>query len=190
MTYDPGTNMATDWDLARRVRQRETIRTISGRYVNLIVPDPADIDINDIAHGLAMFCRYGGHVAAHYSVAEHSLNVAAQLHRMFGDDALTLAGLLHDASEAYLGDVVRPLKHSDGMVGYREAEARMEAVIAVRFNLTMTEDPRLKTIDNEILPWEMAMIRDSRVRVAPDPIAVRRAFIDAFCEHGGDNSIR
>lgn len=186
MTYDPGTNLATDHDLARKKAQASSVRTITGRYIDVLNPDTGDIVIEDIAHGLAMICRYGGHVAAHYSVGEHSLNVAAQLRRMFGDEHLALAGLLHDASEAYLGDVVRPLKHADDMATYRLVEALMEVQIARRFGVSdVMHDARIKQIDNEILPWEMAMIRDSAVRVAPDPAVVRAAFLTAFYDLGG-----
>lgn len=184
MTYDPGTTTAHDMDMGRRVHHPDVVRTVSGRYVSVLDPSIDDIDLLDIAHGLSMVCRYGGHVAAHYSVAEHSLNVAAQLQRMYQEPELTIAGLMHDASEAYIGDMVRPLKHSTQLEAFRTVEHRLEQVIGAKFNLRFAADPRIKQIDNEILPWEMAMIRDSKVRVAPHVADVRYAFIEMARELG------
>lgn len=144
MSGDAGTRTAHDMDMTRRVHHPDVVRTISGRYLNVFEPDVDDIDLGDIAHGLSMVCRYGGHVAAHYSVGEHSLNVAAQLDRMYGEH--TLEALIH------------------AKFGTTEAAA----------------DPRVKQIDDEILPWEMAMVRDSAVRVAPTTTAVRDAFLERF----------
>jgi len=81
------------------------IQTISGRKFPLAEPDPNQIDIEDIAHALSMLCRFNGHCTQFYSVAEHSMHVS---HEISND--LALAGLLHDAAEAYLGDVPSPLK--------------------------------------------------------------------------------
>lgn len=149
------------------------IRTHSGAYVDVLDPQERDIFTVDIAHGLAHTNRFNGHTQAAYSVAEHSLNVGAQLWRTYRDRKLTLCGLLHDASEAYIGDVVRPLKRL--MPDYKDIETRLMEVIGRCYGLTLAEleDPRVKQVDNEILAWEMAMIRDNRVRVAPDPMTVR-----------------
>lgn len=108
------------------------IVTRSGVKFHPLDPRPEDILIEDIAHSLANQCRYTGHTSRYYSVAEHSVRVALLLPR-----ELRLAGLLHDAAEAYLGDVARPLKHSFEMTPYRCAERRLEAAIASRFNLDL-----------------------------------------------------
>jgi len=81
------------------------VSTKSGRRVALLNPSPSQIVIGDIAHGLAHQCRFNGQTSKFYSVAQHSVLVASILPR-----ELRLAGLLHDASETYLGDVVQPLK--------------------------------------------------------------------------------
>lgn len=100
------------------------IRTVSGRDVPLMTFGPEHVALEDIAHALAHQCRWGGHTWRFYSIAEHSLLVAALVppaHRAYA--------LLHDASEAYLGDVVAPLKRSSALAGYREIEARVQAAI-------------------------------------------------------------
>jgi hypothetical protein len=84
------------------------LQTYTGRAWWPMDPSPEDVCIEDIAHGLAYQCRYNGHCREFYSVAEHSTRVAAQLYKLGPAEAL--AGLLHDAAEAYLGDIVRPVK--------------------------------------------------------------------------------
>lgn len=99
MPAEPFPLIARDW--LRGV----TMCTVTKKLIDLSAPDPALIDRRDIAHALGQLCRYGGHTPCHYSVAEHSLYVAAAL-----PPALRLHGLLHDAHEAYLGDVISPVK--------------------------------------------------------------------------------
>jgi hypothetical protein len=89
-----------------------TIETVSGRFVDLLDPMPTQIDRGDIAHGMAMTCRYGGHVSRFYSVAEHVLLVRDLLESQGHTGQVLLAALLHDAAEAYLGDIVSPLKYA------------------------------------------------------------------------------
>lgn len=94
-------------------REQALIRTVSGRLVDLLSPAPESLCVQDIAHALARLARFNGHTRGPvcYSVAQHSLWVAAYLERVSGgDQALMLHGLLHDAAEAYLGDMLRPLK--------------------------------------------------------------------------------
>jgi hypothetical protein len=87
------------------------MQTYSGRKVDLKCPQPKDIYIDDIAHALSMMCRFGGHCKNFYSVAEHSLLVERVVALNLPDTkTMNLAALLHDAAEAYLGDVISPLK--------------------------------------------------------------------------------
>jgi len=81
--------------------------TCSGRRVHLLNPSPDEIAIEDIAHALSHACRFAGHVPSYYSVAQHSVLVSELL-----DERTALWGLLHDASEAYLHDLTRPLKRA------------------------------------------------------------------------------
>lgn len=86
------------------------IEVSSGGFVDLYRPDPATLNLEDIARGMAYTCRYGGHVSRYYSVAEHVVLVHDLL-RHRGAGSMTLrAALFHDTAEAYLGDVVAPLK--------------------------------------------------------------------------------
>lgn len=110
-----------------------TIKVASGHYVDLLNPDPATIDIESIAKALSKICRFGGHCPRFYSVAEHSI-LACNLALNDGVRGKELmAVLLHDAAEAYIGDMVKPLKVL--MDQYRESEEKVEAAVAKRFNV-------------------------------------------------------
>ena len=87
------------------------LQTVSGRFVNPFDPDPEQIDIDDIARALANVCRFGGHTRHFYSVAQHSVIVSRLVEERGGDIEDTFAALMHDASEAYLGDMPHPIKH-------------------------------------------------------------------------------
>jgi hypothetical protein len=119
----------------------------SGKYLNLLDPDPDLITIEDISEALSKLCRFTGHTHGFYSVGEHSLWVAR-----FLPDHLKLEGLLHDASEAYLGDVSSPLK--DLIPGYRNLEAQMDYVIRSKFKLPLTCSPEVKRMDRILLGLE------------------------------------
>lgn len=170
-TPSPFTPSDFDWSV------EGTIRVRSGRYVELLDPKPDEIALEDIAHALAYICRFGGHTASFYSVAEHSLFVSAMLHRQFGDPRLTLAGLLHDATEAYLGDMVRPLKRQ--LPAYKEAEDRMADVIAQHFGIdgALFHHPLVREADEQALVFEMAAVRDAQWRQPSNPFVVASAFI-------------
>lgn len=106
----------------------------SGLAFDPIDPDPALIRIEDIAHALGMTCRYGGHVRHFYSVAEHCVLVSQALEREDQHPSWVVRqGLMHDAAEAYMADLIRPIKHH--VVGYREAEDRLLSVIFDKFNI-------------------------------------------------------
>lgn len=98
---------------------------------------PYDVDIHDIAHALAYTCRFNGHCVQFYSVAQHSAAVSLMMEHQLAAQRFTvrdqragaLLGLLHDASEAYLGDVVAPLKSLELFDAYRAAESRAQVTI-------------------------------------------------------------
>jgi uncharacterized protein len=104
------------------------IETYSGRWFEPLNPNPADINIGDIAHALSNQCRFSGHTSRHYSVAEHSVHVSKKL-----PTGLMLFGLLHDASEAYLVDIPAPLKHTDAFRAYREHEQKLQDMIYTKY---------------------------------------------------------
>ncbi len=112
-------------------RKGDWMQTFTGRQFWPVDPRPEDIDILDIAHALSHLCRFAGHVTRFYSVAEHCVRVSrlGSPH----DRMLALAGLLHDATEAYVVDVPRPLKRF--LPGYAEIEARVARCVEARFDL-------------------------------------------------------
>lgn len=114
-------------------------------------PRPDEIHIESIAHALSMQCRYGGHVRHFYSVAEHCVHIA----RWCPPEARAWA-LLHDASEAYLVDVPRPVKAH--LRGYAEIEGRLMAIIAERFGLAPGEPMIVREADRRILLTERAAL--------------------------------
>lgn len=132
---------------------RTYIRTYTGRKFYPLEPRPGDVDIYDIAHALAQNCRYTGHTRWHYSVAQHSMYVAEMLPREF-----KLWGLLHDASEAYMSDIARPIKQTAVFAEYRLAEKRLERAIAFRFGLTLMEPPQVKVVDGRMLATEIKQL--------------------------------
>lgn len=136
------------------------IQTHSGRRFNPTSPNPDAIVIQDIAHALSMQCRFSGHCKKFYSVAQHSVLVS---HICNDEDALW--GLLHDASEAYLVDVPRPLKRSGLIPGYIEAEAKMQEAVCKRFGLPFQEPPSVKRADTKLLATEA---RDLMSPLHPD----------------------
>jgi len=121
------------------------IQSFTGKQFWPLDPKPQDVDILDIAHGLSMVCRFNGQCARFYSVAEHSVLVARAL-----PGSLKLAGLLHDASEAYISDVAKPIK--SGLVGYDVIERELQAAVYDRFSIDGSYCAEaVKVIDSRIL---------------------------------------
>ena len=113
------------------------IVTFSGKVIEPLNPDPAQIDIEDIAHSLSNQCRFTGHTKHFYSVAQHSVLVS---HECDHKDALW--GLLHDASEAYLSDIARPIKRYTAWgSGYGDVERKLEIAVAFSFGLQDNDTP-------------------------------------------------
>jgi len=130
------------------------INTNSGRQFFPLAPVADDIDVGDIARALSHMCRFAGHVERFYSVGEHSVHVSRAIEAMGGSLNDVRWGLLHDASEAYLVDIPRPLKITDGFAPYREAEKRLQAVVAVRFGLSVKEPEVVSQVDRSMVAIE------------------------------------
>lgn len=130
-----------------RVFSPTEIQTFTGKVIDLGLVTEEDIDIVDIAHALSLINRYTGHTVVPYSVAQHSIHVS----KLVADEH-ALWGLLHDASEAYLGDVSRPLKSM--LPDYKRLEEMVQRAIADRFALGWPIPSEVKAADNVALMAE------------------------------------
>lgn len=134
-----------------------SIRVYSERMVNPTALTGADIDLADIAHALSLVNRFGGHTPGPYSVAQHSVHVmqyVALTHPR--DHELLLAALTHDASEAYLGDITRPLKRALPLGTYQEWERTAQHAVAevLGINPALYAHPAIHRADDAVLEWE------------------------------------
>lgn len=154
----------------------------TGQCFNVRAPRSEQIRLDDIAHHLAHVCRFGGAVREFYSVAEHSVYVSHLV-----PPELSALGLLHDATEAYLGDVIKPLKNC--LPEYRALEHVWAAAVAARFGFESLEHPDVKLADvaavqaerRDLLPatlaadaprelWAAYLQRGDRVPPAATPV--------------------
>lgn len=153
--------MLTDMDQTVRsgnARKGDWMQTYSGAQFWPMDPRASEVRIGDIAAALSKLCRYGGQCNRFYSVAEHCVHVANH-----APEGLKLDALMHDASEAYLSDVIRPIKSF--LTSYLEIEAGLERVIAERFRLTWPMPAEVKRLDTAILADE----RDQAMAPPPMP---------------------
>lgn len=130
-------------------RNGDWIQTFSGIQFFPLDPRPEDIKIEDIAHALSNQCRFSGHVKNFYSVGQHSV-----LCSRVCEEPNKLWALIHDASEAFLVDLPRPVKRSPGFIPYLEAEERLMAVICKVCNLDPQMPKEVKEADNRMLITE------------------------------------
>ncbi len=136
------------------------IRTRSGRLIDPLSPDPDAIVITDIAHALSQLCRFGGHTASPYSVAQHSVAVSESAAKI--DPAAGLWALLHDASEAYIVDIPRPLKMLPQLAGYREAERTLQDAIYAKYGCVGVVPPAVHQADDLQLAIEFRDLMPER----------------------------
>lgn len=128
--------------------------TYTGLVINPLDPDPDKIVIEDIAHHLALECRYNGACKFLYTVAQHSVIGS---HYVSFDDRL--AFLLHDASEAYMRDLVHNIKYN--IPFYREAEERLQKVIYKKFNIVDFDQEEIKRVDYALMAAEVKVLMSS-----------------------------
>lgn len=164
------------------------MQTFSGRQFWPIDPRADEVEIEDIAHALAHACRFAGHCEAFYSVAEHSVLVSQIV-----PPEHALVALLHDASEAYVVDIPRPLKPY--LSGYKEIETRVWRAIADRFGLPHEMPASVKEADNAVLlaeadqimkphpaPWSVPGVAADVVINCYSPRTARYVFMNRFRE--------
>ena len=173
-------------------------QTFTGKRWFPLAPQPSDVCIEDIAHALSMLCRFGGHTTRFYSVAQHSHWVS-----LYVPEQLALHGLLHDAAEAYVGDMVDPLKRAmrTRTVNFDLLEQDAAFMIARKFGLrklTLEEFNEVKHADLVALVTERRDLllgtnhawQDYVEAIAPDdeeispwsPAAAESVFLDRFHE--------
>jgi len=128
----------------------DAILTYSGKIVRPLDPHPDTIDIEDIAHALSNQCRFTGHTREFYSVAQHSIHCSE-----LAPSEFQLEALLHDASEAYLSDLARPVKKTLGFGEfYLRAEELLDCRIRQHFGLPRRMSKTVKRIDDLMLQAE------------------------------------
>lgn len=148
------------------------IRTYTGGKFWPLDPRVEDVKIEDIAHALSNLCRFTGHTRGFYSVAQHSVHVAEILPL-----EAQAYGLLHDATEAYMADLARPLKHDPALAEYRRLEAVLELVICARFGvdpLNTSIRSLVKEADELLLDAEL---RDLMAGADPKHAERSRAYV-------------
>lgn len=152
----------------------------SGSYVRPTDLRLGDIDIRDIAHHLSHINRFTGGTPVPYNVADHSVRVS----EYFCDPEMKLAGLLHDAAEAYINDLSSPLKHSPGMEFYCELDKVISTRIFEAFGLDPALLAKVKPFDGLMFQREAAAFfgqkRSSTLFATRSPPASRIAFLQVF----------
>jgi hypothetical protein len=136
------------------------MRTFRGHHIQVQDPDPLHIDILDIARALSHEVRYGGHLNRRYCVAEHSCHI----HDLVPEE-LKLQALLHDATEAYLKDIPKPIKVL--CPDYGALEDRLWVHIARRFDLPVKIDPLIKKLDVVIRDAESVVVHGTEYDLDP-----------------------
>lgn len=163
------------------------IQTASGRKFDVLACCEDDILIEDIAHALSNICRFFGHTPAFYSVAQHCVEMS-----WLAPPALQLDALLHDASEAYLGDVSKHIKQLIGEP-YAVLERNLTEKIARKFGLVQPLPPAIKELDGDMLETEFQQIWRKRAEGIPaygkplkivlramDPTITERIFLERY----------
>lgn len=137
------------------------IRTYTGKYINIFDIKPDDIDIIDIAWRLSQTCRFGGFTKTFYSVAQHSIWCCENVL----NDKFKLEALLHDASEAYIGDIPSPIKRVIPEI--HQIENRIQEIIADKFKLQYPFPKEVHDIDKKALEyeWNSFMISDHVIQI-------------------------
>jgi 5'-deoxynucleotidase YfbR-like HD superfamily hydrolase len=128
------------------------LQTGSGRRVPVLNPQADDIDIIDIINSISKLCRFNGHCSEFYSVAQHCVLGADFILAEWDDVELAKEFLLHDATESYVGDMIRPVKIH--VRQFLDIEDRFTTAISTKFDLPLEMTSRCKEVDNIMVTWE------------------------------------
>jgi 5'-deoxynucleotidase YfbR-like HD superfamily hydrolase len=168
------------------------ITTYKKHRFSPLCPQDGDIDIEDIAHALSFMCRANGHLEIFFSVAQHSINCANEVAARGYGAEVVLAALLHDASEAYLADIVRPVKLS--LPDYLVIEKQLQVAICKAFHVAADDETRqiVAKADDAMLFGEFLVMAGEQVYPEPpeiisrpdytqrDHLAVEREFLSLY----------
>lgn len=130
------------------------IQTFTGAKHRLLDPDPWDIRLADIAHALGKICRFTGHCVEHYSVAQHSVHVAELLRDQGHAEGVQRQGLMHDAHEAFVGDVASPIKWAMDGNAWETLERTHACAVRSRFGIPWDLASAVKSADVVLLLTE------------------------------------
>ena len=163
---------------------KDFIITFSKQKFSPLKAKAEEIDIVDIAHALSLMCRANGHIKHFYSVAQHCLNCSREAAARGLPEEIQLACLLHDASEAYISDITRPVKRS--LPQYLEFEEVLQSQIFHKFRLAhLTEEDftQVKEIDDCLLYYEFVELMNEKIfedrpELQSEPDLMQRDFID------------
>ena len=175
------------------------IETASGGRYYFERPDLSAVTLTDIAASLSKLCRFNGHCRRFYSVAEHSIHVSREIERAGFRPAVQMAALMHDAHEAYLGDVATPLKAYFG--AYERLAAAADRAIAAALGLPLIDNAAVRAIKAHdlnvlvaetaaLMPtggrgwhWPLAIVHPASIRIEGlGPLAGEARFLDRFAQ--------
>ena len=151
----------------------KTIKTFTGHYIDVFNPKPETITIEDIAHALSNTARWGGHTEYFYSVASHSLWVADNVPLEF-----QLEALLHDGTEAYIGDMPKPIKMY--LPDFNKLEKNLDIAIRNKFGLPLIISSIVKQADIKSLEFEWENVKLSNYTNNKTNHQIRDEFIKKF----------
>jgi 5'-deoxynucleotidase YfbR-like HD superfamily hydrolase len=152
--------------------RENSILTFTNTLFYPLDPRPDEVKTEDIAHALSQMCRANGHFKIFYSVAQHSINCAQEARESGLSVRIQLACLLHDACEAYISDITRPVKYY--LDEYRAIEHRLQSIIFAKFgigDLTEEELRHVADIDNALLYYEFEQLHHQGLPEYPYKLA-------------------
>lgn len=139
---------------------KNTIKVSAGHYVDLASPDPETIEIKSIAAALSKTCRFGGHCPKYYTVAEHCIHAVGLAFQDHVTCDVLRTILLHDATEAYVGDVVKPLKAM--LPEYQVIESNIEQAVSARFNVDFVR------YGDVVKRYDRLMLKAEKIQMWPE----------------------